>query len=103
MTYELPTEIEPESKRLWIMGGMTKDTTLVADVTARKSVPPSEMIVLSFDDLREPSPLRLLAMEWAVDHTSKNDKGLADLPKDLREELESRSFMGEQRRSKWMK
>ena len=96
MTYELPAELEPESQKLWIMGGM-------GDKTVRKSVPPA-MIVVSFDDQREPTPLRLLAMEWAIDHTSKNDNGLADLPRNLMEELESRrSWMGEQRRSKWMK
>ena len=79
------------------MGGIPLDNTV------RKLVP-TEMIVVSFDDLREPTPLRLLAMERAVDHTSKNYKGLADLPRDLREELESRrSLMGEQRRSKWKK
>ena len=78
------------------MGGMAYNAV-------KKSVPP-EMIVVSFDNLKEPTPLRLLAMEWAVKHTSKNNDGLADLPRDLREELESRrSLMGEQRRSKWKK
>ena len=62
------------------------------------------MIVLSFDDLKEPSLLRLLAMEWVMENISKNDKRFASLPRALKEELEARqSLMGEQRRSKWMK
>ena len=56
------------------------------------------MLVVQIDDQRKPTPLRLLAMEWVVENTSKNDKGLMDLPRDLREELESRrSWMGKQR------
>ena len=90
MTYELPKELEPESQRLWIMGGTTGNLE-------NRSIP-KEMIVMSFNNQRKPTPLRLLAMEWVVENTSKNDKGLMDLPRDLREELKSRrSWMGKQR------
>ena len=72
------------------MAGLTGDSEY-------RSVP-NEMIVMSFNNQRKPTPLRLLAMERAVENTSKNDKRLTDLPRDLREELESRrSWMGEQR------
>ena len=61
-------------------------------------------MAVSFEGHKEPSQLRLLAMEWAVKHTAKEDKGLEDLPVDLREELESRrSWMGELRRWDWTK
>ena len=96
VTNEVPAELEPESQR--IMGGMTESETEFLKIS------PTEMIVLSFDDLKEPSLLRLLAMEWVMENISKNDKRLASLPRALKEELEARqSLMGEQRRSKWMK
>ena len=73
------------------MGGIQDDLVKV-----------KEMLVVQIDDHRKPTPLRLLAMEWVVENTSKNDKGLMDLPWGLREELESRrSWMGEQRISEW--
>ena len=69
------------------MGGIQDDLVKV-----------KEMLVVQIDNQRKPTPLRLLAMEWAVENTSKNDKGLTDLPRDLREELESRrSWMGKQK------
>ena len=87
--------LEPESQRLWIMGGMSDDVT-------------KEMLVVQFDEQREPTPLRMLAMEWVIDgwgslwrmiKLSKNDQGLQDLPRDLMEELESRrSWFYKQRR-----
>ena len=58
-----------------------------------------EMLVVQFDDQRKPAaPLRLLAMEWVVDNICKNYKGLQDLPRDLREELESRQSWRDQQR-----
>ena len=97
MTKELPAELEPESGRLWIMGGMTEKEDY-------QKVCPREMMILSFNDQWEPLPLRLLAMEWAVKHTSKEDKRLLDLPGSIRNELESRqSWMGKQKISKLMK
>ena len=72
------------------MGGMPDDK--------KRPKPREDMMAVSLDGHKEPSRLRLLAMEWAVKHTAKGDKGLADLPVDVREELESRrSWMGEQR------
>ena len=71
------------------MGGIQDD--LVKD---------KEMLVVQFNDQRKSAaPLRLLAMEWIVDNISKDYQGLQDLPRDLREELESRqSWMDQQRR-----
>ena len=93
----LPAELEPESGRLWIMGGMTEKEDY-------QKVCPTEMMILSFNDQREPLPLRLLAMEWAVKHTFKEDKRLLDLPGSIMKELESRqSWMGKQKISKLMK
>ena len=97
VTMELLTALEPESKRLWIMGGMTQKD-------GNDKLNSEEIVVVSFDDQQEPTPLRLLTMEWIINNISENEKRLMELPRALTEEIESkRSWKDELLISKPMK
>ena len=101
VTIELLKELEPESKNLWIMGGMTVKEY---KENSYDKFSPEEIVVVSFGDQQEPSPLRVLTMEWSINNLSGNDKRLMELPRALTEEIESRrSWKSELLLSKPMK
>ena len=101
VTMELLTALEPESKRLWIMGGMTIKEN---QEDGYDKFSPEDIIAVSFDDQQEPTPLRLITMEWIISNISENDKRLMELPRALTEEIESkRSWKDELLISKPMK
>ena len=70
--------VEPESRRLWLLGGYSNDCLY-----------PMGILELSFNSF---APLRILAMEWAVNHIPPNDERLAAIPTVMRREYKLRRF-----------